>query len=146
MACLAAATERPFRDVALRVGETEDAIYLDLANEKREVVAITAEGWAVTRKLPEDMRFRRPPDMRALPQPVYPGDISPLRDFLNVDDDDFILCVAAITTLRTGVPYPILTLLGEQGTATTATRLLRRIGRRIPETTRPPTTATYSLL
>lgn len=141
MACLAAATERPFRDVALRVGETEDAIYLDLANEKREVVAITAEGWAVTRKLPEDMRFRRPPEMRALPQPVYPGDISPLRDFLNVDDDDFILCVAwLLATLRTGVPYPILTLLGEQGTAkSTTTRLLRRIvDAASPETTRPP--------
>jgi|LSQX01.3.fsa_nt_gb hypothetical protein len=141
MMCCAAATERPFCDVALRVGSTEDTVYLDLANEAREVVAINADGWTVTRELPSDMRFRRPPEMRALPQPQHPGKISLLRDFLNVNDDDFKLCVAwLLATLRTGVPYPILTLLGEQGTAkSTATRLLWRIvDAAVPETTRPP--------
>lgn len=139
--CCARTAERPIRDVALRIGEAEDTIYIDLANEAREVVAVSTDGWNVTQDLPNNLRFKRPPEMRALPQPVYPGDISLLRDFLNVDDDDFILCVAwLLATLRTGVPYPILTLLGEQGTAkSTTTRLLRRIvDAASPETTRPP--------
>ncbi len=139
--CCARTAERPIRAVGLRVGKSDDTIFVDLANSAREVVAISADGWGVTTDLPNNLRFKRPPEMRALPQPVYPGDISLLRDFLNVDDDDFILCVAwLLATLRTGVPYPVLILTGEQGSAkSTATRLLRRIvDAAVPETTRPP--------
>jgi len=57
--------------------------------------------------------------MLPLPQPVRGGRIERLRDFINVKaDEDFILVVAwVLTSLRDTGPYPVLTVIGEQGAA-----------------------------
>ena len=105
----------------------------------RRVVEIDAEGWRVLREPPE-VRFRRTQTTEALPAPGS-GDagegIGALRGFLNVGDEDFVLCVAwLLASLRDTGPYPVLVLTGEQGSAkSTAARLLRSL----VDPARPPT-------
>jgi hypothetical protein len=57
--------------------------------------------------------------MRPLPEPTRGGSINELRPFLNVSSDaDFVLIIAwLLTALRHRGPYPVLTLVGEQGSA-----------------------------
>jgi len=126
-ACVSQATERPVRQVALRVAEAAGALWLDLADERRRAARVTADGWQTTSYLPGDLRFYRPSGMRALPTPERPGNLEALRDFVNTDAEGFVLVTAwLLTCLRPGYPYPILALAGEQGTGkSTLSRLLR---------------------
>jgi hypothetical protein len=57
--------------------------------------------------------------MLPLPLPVRGGSISKLRDFVNVRaDEDFILVVSWLLAALRGVgPYPVLAVIGEQGSA-----------------------------
>ena len=107
----------PEHTVYVRVGGTDDSIYLDLCDEKWRAVEITGAGWRVIESPP--VRFRRCAGMRPLPIPVPGGTIEELRPFLNVKTDaDFVLAVAwMVAALRPCGPYPILVLAGEQGTA-----------------------------
>ena len=117
------------RKVYLRVASQEGRHYIDLGDDTHRVVEIGGEGWRVMEERPP-VRFRRTPNLGALPVPVR-GDaregIRALRRFLNVGDDDFVLCVAwLLAALRDTGPYPLLVLTGEWGSAkSTAARLLR---------------------
>ena len=91
----------PTEKVHIRYGEHEGKIYLDLANEKWEVVEIGPEGWRVINDPP--VKFLRTPGMRPLPTPKPGGSIEELRSFLNLrtesdegepNDGDWILFVA----------------------------------------------------
>jgi hypothetical protein len=122
-----AAPEHP---VMIRFAEHDGAIYLDLGNKDWKAVEIDKEGWRVVEKPP--VKFRRPRGMLALPTPVEGGKISELRTFVNVADDDnddwaLLLCVL-VAYFRPRGPYPILILLGWQGTAkSTVMRILRAL-------------------
>ncbi len=109
------------RPVYVRVAQDDEAVYLDLANERHEVVKITAAGWAVTRA--SQIRFRRPAGMLALPTPERGGTIQELRPHVNVTSDkDFVLVVAwLLNTLQGRWPYPLLVESGEQGSAKSTT-------------------------
>jgi len=120
--------------VFTRVAECEECIYLDLANERWEVVEITEDGWRIIQNPP--VRFRRNRNMWALPQPERGGKISLLRPFLNLPPDeeegpadDWVLTVEwLVAALRPRGPYPILTISGEQGSAkSTFARVLRML-------------------
>lgn len=107
--------------VHVRVAAYEDNIYLDLCNEKWQVVEITPTGWQVVDESP--VRFRRSRGMLPLPAPESGGTVDQLRGFLNVDDDTWRLVVA---TLRPRGPYPVLALFAEQASGKSTTgRLLR---------------------
>ena len=114
--------------VYLRVASHDEKLYIDLWDDTRRVVEIDAEDWRVLEE-PPPVRFRWAPNSRALPVPAR-GDagegIGSLRSFLNVGNDDFVLCVAwLLAALRDEGPYPLLILTGEQGSAkSTAARLL----------------------
>ena len=111
-------------DVHLRVAEFEAKIYLDLADESWRAVEIDAEGWRVIDAPP--VRFRRTAAMQPLPNPVRGGTIDELRQFVNLNESDFLLSVAfALDTLRVGRPHPVLYLAGGEGTAkSTLTQIL----------------------
>jgi hypothetical protein len=113
--------------IAVRVAQHQGAIWLDLANQRWEAVEITPGGWRVVPDPP--VRFRRPAGSRPLPTPVPGGSLEELRGFCNVDDDGWRLVLGFLAvTLRPTGPYPVLNLLGAQGSAkTTTAKALRNL-------------------
>jgi hypothetical protein len=111
--------DAPERSVHVRVAEHEGHIYLDLADEHWRAVEIGPDGWRVN-NCPQ-VRFRRPAGMLPLPVPQPGGSIETLLPFLNLPSrNDFVLVVAwLLATLRSGSPYPVLAISGEQGSAKT---------------------------
>ena len=124
--------EQPEYPVFLRLAEHAGKIYLDLANDRWEAIEIATNGWQVVANPP--VRFRRPRGIAPLPCPVPGGTINELRPFVNVGPDPdgginqhFVLLVAwLLMALSPRGPYPILSLMGEQGAAkSTHARVLR---------------------
>lgn len=111
-----------------RIAQFGDFTYLDLCNEKWQVVEITPSGWSVISACP--VKFTRVKGMQVLPTPQSHGDIRTLKDFINVSNErDFQLVIAwLLAALRPVGPYPILVLQGEQGSAkSTTARILRAL-------------------
>src|SRR5215510_5599706 len=118
----------PERAVHVRIAEHAGHIYLDLADEHWHAVDIGPDGWRVIACPP--VRFRRPAGMLPLPVPQEGGSIECLNSFLNfASRDDFILIVAwLLAALRSGGPYPLLAISGEQGSAKTVlSKLLKAL-------------------
>jgi hypothetical protein len=111
--------DTPVRTVHVRVGELGGKIYLDLCDGAWRAVEVDNTGWHIVDRPP--VRFRRSPDMRALPEPEKDGSVEGLRPLLNIrpdDDDGFVLAIAyELACLRPRGPYPIMVVGGEQGTA-----------------------------
>jgi 5S rRNA maturation endonuclease (ribonuclease M5) len=114
--------------VYLRVARDKGAIYIDLGDKEWRAIRITAERWEVLAMHP--VRFRRTGGMTALPVPTRGGSLDELANLLNLSEDadtdrcllfGWLLCAG-----RPGVPYAVLELVGEEGTAkSTATRAVR---------------------
>jgi hypothetical protein len=118
----------PERAVHIRIAEHAGHIYLDLADEHWRAVDIGPDGWRVIGCPP--VRFRRPAGMLPLPLPQQGGSIESLNSFLNLAGrDDFVLIVAwLLAALRSGGPYPLLAISGEQGSAKTVlSKLLKAL-------------------
>src|SRR5262249_24755294 len=90
-------------------------------------IRVSRAGWSVVKTPP--VRFRRARGMLSLPYPVLGSDVSELRDFLNVEDDAFGLALAwLVAACLPAGPYPVLVLLGRQGSAKSSmARILRRL-------------------
>lgn len=124
----AARFEGPEHQVFVRIAAHDGCIYLDVGNPTWQAIEITFAGWHVINKPP--VKFRRPRGLLPLPLPIAGGSVNELRPFLNVErDDDFTLLIAALLgALRGRGPFPIVGLIGEQGSAkSTATRVLGRL-------------------
>jgi hypothetical protein len=120
--------DAPERTVHIRVGGLDGRLYLDLCDATWRAVEIGAAGWRVIDNPP--VRFRRAAGMQALPMPLRGGSIEVLRLFLNVKTDaEFVLVVACVLAcLRNRGPYPVIALLGEQGSAkSTFSAILRAL-------------------
>jgi len=118
----------PERPVHVRIAEHAGHIYLDLADEQWRAVDIGPDGWRVIGCPP--VRFRRPAGMLPLPVPQQGGSIESLNSLLNLARrDDFVLIVAwLLAALRSGGPYPLLAISGEQGSAKTVlSKLLKAL-------------------
>lgn len=118
--------DAPERAVSIRVAGADGAAYLDLGTDDWTAVRTVADGWSIVDRPP--VRFYRSAGMQPLPIPERGGSVLALRRFLNVkDDDSFWLIVAwLVAALRHHGPYPVLGLIGEQGTAkTTASKIIR---------------------
>ena len=114
--------------VFLRVASFGAEVYLDLADERHRVVKITPTEWQVMQDPP--VHFIRPIRCLALPPPLSDGSLDPLRELLNLQqEEDWHLLVGwLLGSLRPMGPYPILILQGEQGTAkSTVAKILKWI-------------------
>src|SRR5215470_17027687 len=118
----------PQQTVHIRTAEHAGHIYLDLADDHWRAVEIGPDGWRVIGCAP--VRFRRSAGMLPLPVPQQGGSIESLNSFLNLASrDDFVLIVAwLLAALRSGGPYPLLAISGEQGSAKTVlSKMLRAL-------------------
>lgn len=115
------------RPVYLRVARIGDCLYVDLADDRWRVIEVTADGWPILDRSPVD--FIRRKGMAAFPDPVPGGSIDRLRDFLNVEPEDFPLVVGwALGAYRALGEYPILVLQGEEDVGkSTVSRFLRAL-------------------
>jgi hypothetical protein len=114
--------------VFTRIADHSDMLYLDLANDRWEAIAISSRGWRVVQNAP--VRFRRTKGMLPLPIPVAGGAVVQLKPFVNTrSEEDWILLVAWLLMVYSPRgPYPVLDLTGEQGSAkSTRARVLRSL-------------------
>jgi hypothetical protein len=114
--------------VSYRVAEQHGIIYLDLANENWDAVAIGPDGWEIVSTVP--VKFYRSDGMVPLPYPERGGALAELRPFINIRNErDWILMTAwLLSALQPVGPYPVLLLYGEQGSGKSdACRVLRRL-------------------
>src|SRR5262249_46056133 len=111
----------------VRVAGLGGRVYVDLADDAWCAVEIDAGGWRVVGAPP--VRFRRAKGMLPLPAPEPGGSVADLRALVNVSDEDWPLLLAwLVAALRPSGPFPVLKLLGEQGSAkTTLARVLRAL-------------------
>ncbi len=113
--------------VFVRVAGDGGKLYLDLCDEAGRVAEVDADGWRVVIDPP--VRFRRPKGMLALPAPEEGGAASDLRRFVNVTDAHWPLLAGwMVGALNPRGPYPLLKLLGEQGSSkSTTTRVVKSV-------------------
>jgi hypothetical protein len=120
--------EGPRRAVHVRVAAHAGRAYLHLADDTDTVLEIDADGWRACPDPP--VRFRTPAGAHPLPIPERGGSLDELRAFVNVPEaNDFALLVAWLCgCLRADGPFPLLVLVGEQGTAkSTTARVAKRL-------------------
>jgi len=119
--------DSPEREVYVRLAEDSGNYYIDLGDKDWQAIEIDSNGWRIVTEPP--VRFRRPAGMQPLPMPIHGGDLSHLREFLNVSDSGFVLVTAwLLAALRPTGPYPVLAVSGEQGTAKSSlTRILKAL-------------------
>ena len=114
--------------VCIRIGNIDERIYLDLANETWQAVEIDRQGWRVVDCSP--VMFRRPGTLGKLPLPREGGHINDLLKFLNLvsADQGHLMVAFLLGAFQVNGPFPLLNLSGEQGTAkTTATKLIKTL-------------------
>jgi hypothetical protein len=117
--------KREFKPVHLRTAKVKDKIYIDLCDSEWRVVEIDKHGWNILHKSP--VLFIRKKSMSSFPDPIAGGNINNIWKFLNIEEKDRPLVLGYIlTSFRPQGPYPVLVLVGEQGTAkSTAARIIR---------------------
>jgi hypothetical protein len=111
-----------------RIAQINDTIFLDLCNDKREVIEITKFGWKLTYN--SRVFFTRTSEMMPLSIPERGGNIEDLLKYINIDKSDLPLLVSwMLMSLQAGKgAYPILSVDGPAGSGkTTACRMIKAL-------------------
>ena len=111
--------------VHLRSAEAEPGYLIDLCDEHWRAVHVTARGWQVLSTSPQ--LFTRTQSQRALPVPQAGGDLGLLWQHVNIPADRRLLVLTwLLDCFRPDTPFPILELVGEQGSAKSTTQSVLR--------------------
>ncbi len=104
----------PEEPVHLRVGATDSGIVMDTGASDWAVIEVDTSGWRIVRQ--HAVNFRRTTKATALPVAGH-ADFGLIWKYINVEVADRVLVAAwLLAALRPHGPFPILLLLGEQGT------------------------------
>jgi hypothetical protein len=120
--------ESPEYEVHLRFAEHDGAIYVDLANDKGQVVRITTDDYQTIPSLDCPVKFIRSPRTMPMVAPEEGGAFDELWDILNINEDHHRILIMAwlVGAMQPNGPYPILVLQGEQGSGKSSlSRVLR---------------------
>ena len=106
----------------LRIAGSNGVYFIDLAEPQRNrVIKIEAGKWELITNSP--IRFIRTESMQPLPVPEKGGDITLLWKIANIPPADRQLVIAWLCEcMRPDTPFPVLELLGEQGSAKSTTQ------------------------
>lgn len=106
---------------ARRVAKDESGYWIDLCDDRWRAVLVTAAGWRI---MPAPtVRFTRTKAMRPLPVPTESGSVEALWRLCNIPEEDRPLVLAwMLECYRSETPYPVLELIGEQGSAKSTTQ------------------------
>lgn len=111
--------------VPLRAACQENAYYIDLCDRYWQVIEISENGWAIRSDSPA--LFTRTQSMRSLPEPQCGAEIDLLWKHINIPPERRLLVLAwLIESLRPDTPFPVLELVGEQGSAKSTTQSVLR--------------------
>lgn len=127
LATLAAAGINDGDEVAVhvRAARWQDGYVIDLCDEHWQAVVVTPSGWQVVAESP--VLFTRTPSMRPLPMPAIDGDVGLLWQHTNVQAGRRVMVLTwLIDGFRPDTPFPVLELVGEQGSAKSTTQSVLR--------------------
>ena len=114
--------------VVHRILEHEETVFIDRGTADWSAIAVTQTGRSVVPQAPTPiLRSKR---VAPFPEPSQRGSLGPLRRLLrHLDRDTFILLVGwCLGALLPRGPYPILVLVGEQGSGKSVlARLVQRL-------------------
>ena len=108
-------------DISLRYAISEGVVYVDQCNANWQAVQIDITGWKIIESNDLPVKFTRSSTSRPLPMPQRGGNINLLWDNINLPDTDLRLLVIAwlLECMRPNRPYPLMEIIGEQGSAKT---------------------------
>lgn len=116
-------------EVHVRAARCDDGYLIDLADEQWQAIHVTPQGWRVVNESP--VYFTRTPSMRPLPMPVpigvTHGDVGLLWPHTNIPAHSRLMVLAwLLDCFRPDTPFPVLELVGEQGSAKSTTQSVLR--------------------
>lgn len=116
-------------EVHVRAARSDDGYLIDLADEQWQAIHVTPQGWRVVNESP--VYFTRTPSMRPLPMPVpigvTHGDVGLLWQHTNIPAHSRVMVLAwLLDCFRPDTPFPVLELVGEQGSAKSTTQSVLR--------------------
>ncbi len=123
--CAAGINDGDEVEVHLRAAADEVGYLIDLCDEHWRAVQVTPNGWQIVDRSP--VLFTRTQSMRPLPMPEPEGDIGLLWRHVNVPADRRVMVLAwLLDCFRPDTPFPVLELVGEQGSAKSTTQSVLR--------------------
>ena len=112
-------------EVHVRAARCDDGYLIDLADAQWQAIHVTPQGWRVVSGSP--VYFTRTPSMRPLPMPAAHGDIGLLWQHTNIPAHSRLMVLAwLLDCFRPDTPFPVLELVGEQGSAKSTTQSVLR--------------------
>jgi hypothetical protein len=112
-------------DLHVRAARDEAGYLIDLCDEQWRAVLVTPIGWQVLDHSPA--YFTRTQSMRPLPEPQRGGDIGLLWQHTNIPGNRRVMVLTwLLDSFRPDTPFPVLELVGEQGSAKSTTQAVLR--------------------
>ena len=104
-----------------RVAHTQSGDWIDIGDDAWRAIQVTSTGWQIEEAPP--VRFIRTDATRPLPNPERGGQLDLLWSLVNFPEEDRPLVLAwMLECFRANTPYPVLELIGEQGSAKSTTQ------------------------
>jgi hypothetical protein len=112
-------SDHDIANVCVRIGHSAGNIYVDMANQDREVVEITDKTWKLINENECPVRFWRPRGMLPLPTPDKSNpDLQKLRSVLNIQNDSQWQKVSMVLlSFFTNGPQITFLIIGQPGAA-----------------------------
>ncbi len=111
--------------VHLRAAKQGASYLVDLCDDFWRVVRVMPGSWQILDRSP--VYFTRTQSMRPLPEPVQGGDIGLLWRHVNIPANRRVMVLTwLLDSFRPDTPFPVLELVGEQGSAKSTTQTVLR--------------------